>query len=84
LLKATPSLAELRKLAQQAGVTVKELVNTKSQTYKQSKPDLDAMTEQEIYELISVNPRILVRPLLTNGKKLLTGFKEEQYREYVK
>ncbi len=84
MLKATPSLAELRKLAQQAGVTVKELVNTKSQTYKQSKPDLDAMTEQEIYELISVNPRILVRPLLTNGKKLLTGFKEEQYREYVK
>ena len=83
-MKATPSLAELKKLAQQAGVTVKELVNTKSQTYKQSKPDLDAMTEQEIYELISVNPRILVRPLLTNGKKLLTGFKGEQYREYVK
>jgi arsenate reductase-like glutaredoxin family protein len=84
LLKATPSLAELKKLAQQAGVTVKELVNTKSQTYKQSKPDLESMTEQEVYELIAANPRILVRPLLSNGKKLLTGFKEEQYREYVK
>lgn len=84
LLKETPSLAELKKLAQQAGVTVKELVNTKSQAYKQSKPDLESVTEQEIYELIAVNPRILVRPLLSNGKRLLTGFKEEQYREYVK
>ena|GEM_PF-389393 len=84
LLKEPPSLAELQKLSKQTNETIKELVNTKSQAYKQSKPDLDAMTEQEIYELISANPRILVRPMLTNGKKLLKGFKEEQYREYVK
>jgi Spx/MgsR family transcriptional regulator len=84
LLKQTPSLNELTTLAQQAGVTIKELVNTKSQAYKQSKPDLQAMTEQEIYELVSANPRILIRPLLSNGKKLLIGFKEEQYREYIK
>ncbi|NLV21705.1 MAG: hypothetical protein GXY49_06940 [Syntrophomonadaceae bacterium] len=84
LLKEPPSLTELKKLAKQADLTIKELVNTKSQAYKQSKPDLEAMTEQEIYELISANPRILIRPMLSNGKKLLTGFKEEQYREYIK
>ncbi len=84
MLKQPPSLSELKKLAKQTDETIKELVNTKSQAYKQGKPDLDAMTEQEIYELISANPRILIRPLLTNGKKLLKGFKEEQYREYVK
>ncbi len=69
-------MAELENLAKQTDETIKELVNTKSQAYKQSKPDLVAMTEKEIYELISSNPRILIRPLLTNGKKLLKGLKK--------
>ena len=83
LLKNLPTLSELKQLAKQADLTIKELVNTKSQAYKQSKPNLNAMNEQEIYELIAANPRILVRPILSNGKKLLLGFKEEQYREYI-
>jgi Spx/MgsR family transcriptional regulator len=84
LLKDLPSLSELKKLAKQADLSVKELVNTKSQAYKKIKPDLNGMNEQEIFMLISENPRILVRPLLSNGQKLLTGFKEEQYRAYIK
>lgn len=63
---------------------MKELVNTKSQAFKQIKPDLAAMDEQGIAALIRENPRIMVRPVLSNGKTLLIGFKEEQYREYIK
>lgn len=70
-------------MAQSDHKTIKELVNTRSQAYKKIKPDLDVMNEQEIFELISANPRILIRPILSNGEKLLLGFKEEQYREYI-
>lgn len=84
LLKNPPTLSELKKLAQIAGLSLKELVNLKSQTYKKTKPDLNAMSESEIYELIAANPRIMTRPLLSDRKKLLLGFKEDQYREYIK
>lgn len=59
------------------------MVNKKSQAYKQIKPDLDAMTERQIFKLISNNPRILIRPILSDGKKLLLGFKEDEYRAYI-
>jgi arsenate reductase-like glutaredoxin family protein len=37
--------------------------------------DLDSMDEKSIADLISENPRIMIRPLLNNGKKLWMGFK---------
>ncbi len=77
-------MSELKKLAKQADLAIKDLVNTKSQAYKQIKPDLSTMGEKEILDLISSNPRILIRPILSDGKKMIMGFKEEQYREYIK
>ena len=77
-------MAELQALAAQSGATIKELVNTKSQAYKNLQPDLANMDEDAVFELVSSNPRILVRPLLSNGKQMATGFKEEQYRKFLK
>lgn len=84
LLKEPLQLAELQALAAQSGATIKELVNTKSQAYKNLQPDLANMDEDAVFELVSSNPRILVRPLLSNGKQMATGFKEEQYRKFLK
>lgn len=84
LLKGPLQLAELKTLAAQHGATIKELVNTKSQAYKNLQPDLANMDEKALFELVSANPRILVRPLLSDGKQMVTGFKEDQYRKFLK
>jgi len=83
-LKEPLHLAELKALAAQAGATIKELVNTKSQAYKNLQPDLANMDEKAVFELVSANPRILIRPLLSDSKKLLMGFKEDQYKIFLK
>lgn len=67
----------------QANLTLKDLINSRSQTYKQINPNLDAMNETEIYDLINTNPRILIRPLLSDGEKVLLGFKVDQYKAYI-
>jgi len=83
-LKNPLQLAELQKLAQEGGLSIKDLVNTKSQAYKKIQPDLSNMNEAAVFDLISANPRILIRPMLSDGKRLLLRFKDEEYREYIK
>lgn len=78
-------MAELKSLAAQAGASsIKELVNTRSQAYKNLQPDLTSMDENQVFELVAANPRILMRPLLSDGKKLVTGFKTDQYQQFLK
>jgi arsenate reductase-like glutaredoxin family protein len=62
---------------------LKELINTKSQSFKKLKPDLNAMNEEDIIALINNDPRIMRRPLLTRGKRLLFGFDSEAYRQFL-
>ena len=73
----------MRRLAAQNGSTIKELVNPKSQAYKKLQPDLTTMDEQAVFELVAANPRIMVRPMLSDGKKMVMGFKEDQYKRFL-
>lgn len=68
-------------MAQIGRLTVKEMVNPKSQAFKKIKPDLDAMTEGQVTELITSDPRILRRPIIADEKGLMLGFSEGAYRE---
>lgn len=71
---------ELRTLAKITKVTVKELVNPKSQAFKKLQPDLDAMGEEEVIELINGEPRILKRPVLSDGSRTVSGFSEAAFQ----
>lgn len=39
--------------------------------------------EEEVIRLVGENPRILIRPLLTDGHRVLLRFKEEDYAEFT-
>lgn len=70
-------------LAQLGRMTLKDLVNPKSQAYKRLKPDLSAMNERDIIAMINSEPRILRRPIITNGNQLAIGFSEGTYQEML-
>jgi len=38
------------------------------------------LTDEEIIKLLQENPSMMIRPLLTNGIKLVKGFKEDEYQ----
>ncbi|NLO20472.1 MAG: hypothetical protein GX119_00525 [Syntrophomonadaceae bacterium] len=83
LLKSPPNLEELQYLAGLAGLEVKEMLNRKSQSLKKLQPDLSSLLPEEAAALIQEDPRILIRPLLTDGTILLSGFKEEKYQQLL-
>lgn len=74
----------MRTIAQLGGYTVQQLVNTKSQTYKKLKPDLDGMDEKEIMGFIHENPSAMLRPILMDERHLVIGFKEDEYEELLR
>ena len=77
------SSEELKSLAQVANVAVKDLINLKSQAFKKLQPDLAAMDDQEVIQLISSEPRIIKRPVLSDGQRLVTGFSEDAFQSML-
>ncbi len=73
----------MQEIAQSNGLAIRQLVNTKSQTFKKLKPELLEMNDQQIRQLIQENPSIMLRPILIADGKSVIGFKEEEYHTFL-
>lgn len=81
-----PTEKELRKWYKTSGLPLKKFFNTSGLLYKQMdlKNKLPSMSEDEMIKLLASDGMLVKRPLLIDGDKVLTGFKEELYRELKK
>ncbi len=68
------------------GVPIEKLFNTSGILYRQLllKDKLPKLTEEEKISLLSSNGMLVKRPLLIVGKRVLVGFKEQEWKEIVK
>ncbi len=66
-------------MATVGGVTVKALVNPKSTGFKAMNLDLSEISDKEAAKLINENPKIMIRPLLSDGKKVSIGFDPDRF-----
>ncbi len=73
----------MQEITQAGGLTIRQLVNTKSQTFKKLKPELSEMNDQQIRQLIQDNPSIMLRPILIVDGELVIGFKEGDYQTFL-
>lgn len=74
---------ELFALAERGGISVTGLINPRSQGLKKLKVNLGRLSEREAAELLSRNPKVMYRPLLTDGKRLVVGFNPEQMEKLI-
>ena len=81
-----PTEKELRKWYKASGLPLKKFFNTSGLLYKQLdlKNKLPSMSEDEMIKLLASDGMLVKRPLLIDGDKVLTGFKEDFYRELKK
>ena len=71
-------------MAAVGGVTVKALVNLKSTGFKVMNLDLSEIGDEEAAKLINEKPKIMIRPLLSDGKKISIGFDPDRFEGVVK
>lgn len=53
------------------------LLNPKSKAFRDAQVDLATVTSDEVYALIRNNPRMMKRPIFTNGEAIVVGFLED-------
>lgn len=78
-----PSLDELKAWYKKSGLTLKRFFNTSGLLYKSLglKDKLPSMSEDEQLELLSTDGMLVKRPLLVSDDFVLTGFKEQEWKE---
>jgi arsenate reductase len=80
-----PTKEELALWIDKSGLEIKKFFNTSGKFYKEMnlKDKIKDMSKEDCIELLSTNGMLVKRPLLIEGDKVLVGFKEENYREFL-
>lgn len=81
-----PTYDELDKWIKDNNLNINKLFNTSGLVYRELnlKDKLDSMSYEEKLKLLSSNAMLIKRPLLVDSKKILIGFKINEWKEYLK
>ncbi len=80
IFRETPTFEEMMHLLSMTNEGIDEILATRSQTFKDLKINVDDMTLSEVVKLLVDNPKLLRRPILTDGEKLVIGYNPEGLR----
>ncbi len=77
-----PDEKTLRELHKKSGLPLKRFFNTSGQLYREMElsKKLPDMSEDEMFGLLASDGMLVKRPLLITDDKVLTGFKEEDWK----
>lgn len=83
IVEENPSYDELKEWYEKSGLPLKRFFNTSGLLYKemQLKDKLPAMSEEEQLKFLATNGMLVKRPIIVDGSKVLTGFKEAEWAE---
>ncbi|HTC21170.1 MAG TPA: Spx/MgsR family RNA polymerase-binding regulatory protein [bacterium] len=78
---APPGKNELKRILKLSGKKITDLLNKSGEQYRllNMKEKVKTMTEDQIFELLAKNGRLIKRPLVIGSEKATIGFKEEEF-----
>lgn len=75
-----PMLNELAEWIPSSGLSIRKWLNTSGQSYRSAgKETVDAATDDELMWWLAKDGKLVKRPVLVKGDKVLVGFKPEAY-----
>lgn len=81
-----PDEKTLRMLHKKSGLPLRRFFNTSGQLYREMElsKKLQDMSEDEMFKLLASDGMMVKRPLLITDDTVLTGFKEDDWREALR
>jgi Spx/MgsR family transcriptional regulator len=76
LFKNPPTPEELMEIIKMTTNGLEEILSTRSQRFKNLDVDINEMTVSELLEMLSEEPQLLKRPILTDGEHLIVGYNQ--------
>ena len=85
IVENNPTYGELKEWYEKSGLPLKKFFNTSGMLYKemQLKDKLPTMSEEEQLKLLATNGMLVKRPLIVDGEKVLTGFREAEWENSI-
>jgi regulatory protein spx len=80
LFRETPDAEELRRILSLTTQGIDEILAKRSKEYKDLGIDVEELSLNEFLDLVIEKPKLLRRPILTNGEKLVVGYNLEGLR----
>ncbi|MFC7320871.1 Spx/MgsR family RNA polymerase-binding regulatory protein [Halobacillus campisalis] len=80
LFRETPDVNELRQILSLTTNGIDEILAKRSKEFKALNIDVEELTVNEFLNLVIEKPKLLRRPILTNGDKLVVGYNVEGLR----
>lgn len=77
LFRDTPSYNELLEILQLTTDGIDEILATRGKTYKSLNVDVNELSISQFIDLVMKEPKLLRRPILTDGEKLVVGYNED-------
>ncbi|WHH55983.1 Spx/MgsR family RNA polymerase-binding regulatory protein [Bacillus paralicheniformis] len=74
LFRETPNQDELKHILSLTTEGIDEILATRSQAFKELNLDIEELTVSEVLELLIQKPKLLRRPIIVNGDKLVVGY----------
>ncbi|MGD9678749.1 MAG: Spx/MgsR family RNA polymerase-binding regulatory protein [Vulcanibacillus sp.] len=74
LYKEPPTSEELMNIIKKTHNGTEEILSTRSQYFKNLDIDIENMKVSEFLEFLSREPKLLKRPILTNGENIIIGY----------
>jgi len=81
-----PTKEELKLWIRTSGLPISKFFNTSGLLYKEQnmKDKVKVLSEDELIDILASNGLMVKRPILLNGKTVLVGFKEEEWKAVLK
>jgi arsenate reductase (glutaredoxin) len=83
IVKNPPSRDELEDMYQKSGLEMKNFFSTSTKKYREMglKDKIKTGTENELLDLLASDGMLIKKPILTNGQKVIIGFKEDEFEK---
>ena len=83
LVETPPSEKTLRAIHKRSGLDIRKLFNVSGQSYRGGgfKDRLPTMSLDEALEALAADGKLIKRPILVSGDRVIVGFDEAAYRE---
>jgi regulatory protein spx len=83
LFRDPPTPRELLEIIKMTNNGTDEILSTRSQKFKQLEFDINEMTVSELLDFLSVEPRLLKRPILTDGENVIIGYNQSAMKSLL-
>ena len=83
IVKEPPLLDYLNLALEQYSPDIKRIFNTRGKSFKAINLDIYSLSREEIIQLLLSDGKLIKRPFLVFGEKIILGFNEAEYSNHL-